>query len=118
MAASAFIGETTMRKMHLSVSGFSILAALVLAAWELYSLFYAGQHLFGPLEGRVGLFTPNRLGFNLAWLAALYLTYQLISIPFALPGTQNRPIGAIDARASLVPLAVAAVVIAGRPELE
>ena len=106
-----------MRKVHLSVSGFSILAALVLAAWELYFFFYAGPHLFGPLEGRVGLFTPNRLGFNLAWLAALYLTYQLISIPFALPGTQNRFIGVIDGLASLVPLGVVAVVMFGRPEL-
>jgi len=106
-----------MRKVHLSVSGFSILAALVLAAWELYFFFYAGQHLFGTLEGSIGLFTPNRLGFNLAWLAAFYLTYQLISIPFALPGAQNRFIGVIDGLASLVPLGVVAVVMFGRPEL-
>ena len=31
------------------------------------------------MEGSVGLFTPNRLGFNLAWLAAIYLTFQLLN---------------------------------------
>ena len=43
------------------------------------------------MEGSVGLFTPDRLGFNLAWLGAIYLTFQLLSIPFALP-TGGNPI--------------------------
>jgi len=73
----------------MSVGGISILLALSLAAWEFYFFWYAGSHVLGPLEGRLGLFTPNRLGINLAWVAALYLTYQLISIPFALPGTHS-----------------------------
>jgi hypothetical protein len=106
-----------MGRTHLSVSGFSILAALLLAAWELYFFFYADQHVLGGLEGRLGLFTPNRLGFNLAWLAAIYLTYQLISIPFALPGVQNRFVGVIDGLASLLPLGVVIVVMFGKPQL-
>ena len=106
-----------MRRTHLSVSGFSILLALLLAAWEIYFFFYAGQNMMGPLEGKLGFFTPNRLGFNLAWLGTVYLSYQLISIPFALPGTQNRFIGVIDGLASLVPLGVVVVVMFGRPQL-
>jgi hypothetical protein len=106
-----------MRRLNLSVSGFSILAALLLAAWELYFFFYAGQHILGGLEGTIGLFTPNRLGFNLAWLAAIYLAYQLISIPFALPGANNRFVGVIDGLASLVPLMVVVVVMFGKPQL-
>jgi hypothetical protein len=106
-----------MRKLHLSVGGISILLALSLAAWEFYFFWYGGTHALGSLEGKLGLFTPDRLGFNLAWVAALYLTYQLISIPFALPGTQNRFIGVVDGLASLVPLAVVTVVMFGKPQL-
>jgi hypothetical protein len=73
-----------------------------------------------PLErfaDRLGFFTPNRLGFNLAWLTAAYLTYQLISIPFALPAAKGRFIGVVDGLASLVPLAVVLVVVFGKPYL-
>ena len=106
-----------MRKVHLSVGGVSILLALSLAAWEFYFFWYGGTHALGALDGKLGWFTPERLGFNLAWVAALYLTYQLISIPFALPGTQNRFIGVVDGLASLVPLAVVVVVMFGKPQL-
>lgn len=106
-----------MRKMHMSVGGVSILLALSLAVWEMYFFWFAGSGVLGPLEGKIGLFTPNRLGFNLAWLAAIYLTYQLISIPFALPGTQNRFIGVVDGLASVVPAAVVVVVMFGKPQL-
>ncbi len=60
--------------------GLSVLLALGLAAWEVYFFWYAGS-LQGD-GGTLGLFTPDRLGFNLAWLAAIYLTFQLLSIPF------------------------------------
>ena len=60
-----------MRKGRISVAGASILFALGLAAWEVYFFWYAGS--FPELAGRVGLFTPDRLGFNMAWLAALCL---------------------------------------------
>src|SRR2546426_11495888 len=72
--------------------------------------FVASTHPWGSLEGRLGVFTPNRLGFNLAWLIAGYLTYQLISIPFALLAAKGRFIGVVDGMASLVPLAVVLVV--------
>jgi hypothetical protein len=105
-----------MRKGRLSVAGASILFALGLAAWEVYFFWYAGS--FPELEGRVGLFTAERLGFNMAWLAAFYLTYQLISIPFSLPSAGNRFIGVVDGMASLVPLAVVLIVVFGRkPQL-
>ena len=106
-----------MHRLNFSVAGFSILLALLLAAWELYFFFYAGQNLLGRLEGSVGLFTPNRLGFNVAWVAAFYLAYQLVSIPFALPGSQNRFIGVVDGLASLIPLAIVVVVMFGKPQL-
>jgi hypothetical protein len=106
-----------MRKFHLSLSGLSIALALGLALWEWYFFFVAGTYPWGSLEGRLGVFTLNRLGFNLAWLIAGYLTYQLISIPFALPAAKERFIGVVDGMASLVPLAVVLVVVFGKPHL-
>ena len=102
-----------MRKGRLSVAGASILFALGLAAWEVYFFWDDGSF---PKLG-VGLFTSDRLGFNMAWLAVLYLTYQLISIPFSLPSAGNRFIGVVDGMASLVPLAVVLIVVFGKPEL-
>ena len=104
-----------MRRGGLSVAGVSILFALGLAAWEVYFFWFAGS--FTELNGRLGLFTPDRLGFNMAWLAAIYLTYQLISIPFSLPAAGNRFVGVVDGLASMVPLAVVLIVVFGKPEL-
>jgi hypothetical protein len=100
-----------------SISGLSIFLALALAAWEVYFFWYGGQRLLGDLHGSLGWFTPDRLGFNLAWLVTLYLTFQLISIPFALPASKDRFVGVLDGMASLVPLAVMVVVVFGKPEL-
>ena len=50
----------------------------------------------------------------MAWLAAIYLTFQLISIPFALPSATGRFIGVVDGMASLVPLAVVLVAVFGK----
>ncbi|HEY0566598.1 MAG TPA: hypothetical protein VGD13_00505, partial [Xanthobacteraceae bacterium] len=72
-------------RSRLSLSSVSVLVALGLAVWEYYFFWHAGQQALGRLDGSTGLFTPDRLGFNLAWLATLYLTFQLISIPFTLP---------------------------------
>src|SRR6202011_4586525 len=89
--------EARMRRWHFSVAGISILFALGLAVWEAYFFWYAGS--FPQLEGRLGWFTADRLGFNMAWLASIYLTYQLISIPFSLPVTANRFVGVVDGMA-------------------
>jgi hypothetical protein len=104
-----------MRRSHFSVAGVSIILALGLAIWEVYFFWYAGT--WGGMEGSLGWFTPDRLGFNMAWLAALYLSYQLISIPFSLPSAANRFLGVIDGMASLVPLAVVLIVVFGKPHL-
>src|SRR5215210_4120309 len=104
-----------MRKSSISIGGLSVLFALGLAAWEVYFFWFAGT--FSGAEGSIGLFTPNRLGFNLAWLAAIYLTFQLISIPFALPASGARFVGVLDGMASLIPLAVVLVAVFGKPEL-
>ena len=104
-----------MRRARLSVGGLSILFALGLAAWEIYFFWYAGS--LRGVEGRLGWFTPDRLGFNMAWLAAIYLTYQLISIPFSLPSSASRFVGVVDGMASLVPLAVVVIVVFGKPQL-
>jgi hypothetical protein len=93
----------------------SVLLALALAAWEVYFFWLAGS--FKSTEGSLGLFTADRLGFNIAWIAAIYLTFQLLSIPFSLPASSNRFIGVIDGMASLVPLAVVLVVVFGKPHL-
>jgi hypothetical protein len=108
---------TPMPKLHLSTASVSILLAVGLALWEVYFFWAAGSGFLGTLEGKLGLFTPNRLGFNLAWLASIYLAYQLISIPFALPGARGRFIGVVDGMASLLPLAVVLIVVFGKSEL-
>jgi hypothetical protein len=104
-----------MRRFNLSVSGLSTTLAMGLALWEVYFFFFAGSA--GRLEGTLGFFTPNRLGFNMAWLTLIYLSYQLISIPFALPTAGHRFIGVVDGMASLVPLVVVLVVLFGKSEL-
>jgi hypothetical protein len=104
-----------MRKGHLSISGMSILFALGLAVWEVYFFGFAGS--FHSLDGMLGIFTSERLGFNMAWLAAIYLTFQLLSIPFSLPSGFNRFVGVVDGMASLVPLAVVLIVVFGKPHL-
>ena len=101
----------------LSISGLSILLALLLALWELYFFGFAGQRLLGNLEGTLGWFSPDRLGSNMAWLVWAYLSYQLISIPFSVPRAGIRLIGVIDGMASVVPLAIAVVVVFGRHDL-
>src|SRR5262249_47144119 len=104
-----------MRQGGLSVAGLSVLFAVGLALWEGYFFWFAGS--FKSLEGTVGLFTPERLGFNMAWLAAVYLTFQLISIPFALPSATGRFVGVIDGMASLLPLAIVLIAVFGKPHL-
>jgi hypothetical protein len=101
-----------MSKLHPSISGLSILMALGLALWEFYFFFYGGRR-----EGPLGWFTPDRLGFNLAWVALVYISFQLLSIPFALRAGRERFIGVVDGMASLVPLGVTTIVIFGKPEL-
>lgn len=103
-------------KGGLSLAGTSVLAALGLAAWEVYFFWFAnaGTTTTEPL---LGLFTADRLGFNMAWLAAIYLTFQLLSIPFGLPSSYNRFIGVVDGMASLVPLCVVLIVVFGKPHL-
>ena len=100
-----------------SISGLSITFALLLSIWEVYFFGFAGEHRLGSLDGSLGWFTLDRLGFNMAWLAWGYLSFQLISIPFALPASGSRFIGVIDGLASLVPLAVVLVVVFGRQNL-
>ena len=104
-----------MRGFKMSVSGLSTTLAMGLALWEVYFFFFAGSA--GRLGGSLGLFTPDRLGFNMAWLVLVYLSYQLISIPFTLPTAGHRFIGVVDGMASLVPLVIALVVLFGKPEL-
>jgi hypothetical protein len=99
-----------MPKLHLSVSGLSIVMALALALWEWFFFFYGGS------GGLFGWFPSTRLGFNLAWLTFVYLAFQLVSIPFALRAAKEKFIGVVDGMASLVPLAVTVVVIFGKPE--
>ena len=97
-----------MSKIHPSVSGLSILLALALGLWEWVFFFYGGSW-----EGPLGWFASNRLGFNLAWLTLVYLSFQLLSIPFALRTSRDRFIGVVDGMASLVPLGISLIVIFG-----
>jgi len=103
-------------KGHFSLSGISLLIALGLAAWEVYFFWGAGRNLLGSLEGSIGIFTADRLGFNMAWLVLFYLAFQLLSIPFAITPSEHL-VGVLDGLASVVPLLVAAVAMIGHPEL-
>jgi hypothetical protein len=98
--------------LHLSTSALSVVMALALGVGESFFYFY-GRTWEGPL----GWFAPDRLGFNLAWLALIYLSFQLLSIPFALRASRDRFIGVVDGMASLVPLGISGIVIFGKPEL-
>src|SRR3989442_5677370 len=108
---------TRRRRFHLSLSGLSIALDFGLALWEWYFFFVVSPPPLENVAARLGFFTPHRLGFNVAWLVAVYLTYQLISIPFALPAAKGRFIGVVDGMASLVPLAVVVVVVFCKPYL-
>ena len=101
-----------MSKLNPSISGLSILNALALGLWEWFFFFFGGSW-----EGPLGWFMPNRLGFNLAWLALFYISFQLLSIPFALRASREKFIGVVDGMASIVPFGITLVVIFGRPEL-
>jgi hypothetical protein len=52
----------------------------------------------------------------MAWLVLFYLSFQLVTIPFAMT-YREQFIGVLDGLASVVPLLVAAVAIVGHPEL-
>ena len=108
---------TSRRKFPLSLSGLSIAFALGLALWEWYFFFVVSPSPLENVAAHLGVFTPTRLGLNLAWLVVVYLTYQLLSIPFALPAVKGRFIGIVDGMASLVPLAVVLVVVFGKSYL-
>jgi hypothetical protein len=99
-----------MRRLNLSVSGVSICLAMALAIWEVLFFFFGWQGLYG-------WFVPNQLGFEMAWIAAIYLAFQLVSIPFAMRASRGRFIGVVDGMASLIPLLIVVVVVFGRPEL-
>src|SRR5438094_3926497 len=100
-AGAEAMTTTHRHRFPLSLSGLSIALALGLALWEWYFFFVVSTPPLETVAARFALFTPYRLGFNLAWLVAVYLTYQLISIPFALPAAKGRFIGVVDGMASL-----------------
>ena len=95
-----------MPKLNLSISGLSIGLAVALAVWEVLFFFFGW-------EGFFSLVAPKRLGFHLAWMTSIYLSFQLISIPFALRTTR----GIFDGIASILPLLIVVIVIFGKPQL-
>jgi hypothetical protein len=99
-----------MPKFNLSISGLSIGLALALAIWEVLFFFFGWN-------GFVSLAFPDRLGFQLAWMVAIYLSFQLVSIPFALRAAKGRFIGVLDGIASLLPLLIVVVVVFGKSQL-
>jgi hypothetical protein len=93
---------------RLSLSGLSILLALGLALWEWLFFFHA--------DAASGWFASGRMGLDLAWVTFIYLSFQLVSIPFAVETSRARFIGILDGMASLVPLGITLVVIFGKPD--
>ena len=74
VAEDAGVTTPSRHKFPLSLSGLSIAFALGLALWEWYFFFVVGTPPLENVAARLGFFTPNRLGLNLAWLVASYLT--------------------------------------------
>jgi hypothetical protein len=70
-------------KYNLSISGISIAMAIALSIWEVSFFFFGWEGLFS-------VFVPNRLGFHLAWITAIYLSFQLISVPFIITAAFDR----------------------------
>ena len=99
-----------MPKLNFSISGLSIGLAIALAVWEVLFFYFGWQGLYSMVA-------PNRMGFHLAWLTSIYLSFQLVSIPFAVRASKGRFIGVFDGIASLLPLLIVIVVIFGRPDL-
>ena len=99
-----------MPKFNLSISGVSIGMAVALAIWEVLFFFFGWEGVFA-------LAYPNRLGFQLAWMTTIYLSFQLVSIPFALRAARGRFIGVLDGIASLLPLLIVVVVVFGKSQL-
>ena len=99
-----------MPKLNLSISGLSIGMALALAVWEVLFFFFGW-------EGFFSLVAPKRLGFHLAWMTSIYLSFQLVSIPFALRTSKGSFVGIVDGFASMLPLLIVVIVIFGKPQL-
>jgi hypothetical protein len=100
-----------MRLFRISLGGLSCLFALGLALWEIYFFWFGRGYGLGTADG------SSRLGITLAWLVLIYLSYQLLSIPFAIASSGMRFIGVLDSMASLVPLCIVLVVMFGKPYL-
>ena len=98
-----------MPRLNWSLSGISIGVAIALAVWEVAFFFFG-------LEGFSSLYVRNRLGFQLAWITTIYLSFQLVSIPFA-QASRGSFVGVIDGIASLLPLLIVVVVMFGKPHL-
>jgi hypothetical protein len=99
-----------MPRLNWSISGISIGVAIALAAWEVAFFFFGW-------EGFLSLYAHNRLGFQLAWITTIYLSFQLVSIPFAQRASKGSFVGVIDGIASLLPLLIVVVVMFGKPHL-
>ena len=99
-----------MPKFNLSISGLSIGMALALAIWEVLFFFFGW-------DGFASMVFPDRLGFHLVWMVTIYLSFQLVSIPFAMRAAKGRFIGVLDGIASLLPLLIVVVVIFGKSQL-
>jgi len=107
------MSNNNVREAGRAVASFSICMALGLAAWEVYYFWFAGRGLLGPLEGTLGLFTPDRVGMNVAWLCVIYISLQLLSIPFAVSTPGGRFSSVLDGMASIVPLMVVVIYLLG-----
>src|SRR5262249_16813766 len=97
--ASIFVGVTKMPRFNWSISGVSIALAVALAVWEVAFFFFGWERFFS-------LFVSHSVGFQLAWITTIYLSFQLISIPFAQRGSKGNFVGIIDGVASLLPLLI------------
>ncbi len=100
-----------------SLAYFSVLLALMLTAFEVYFFWFSARGALGPLDGVIGVFQPDRVGINIAWLATLYLSMQLLCIPFSQSHSGIRFIGVLDGMISLLPLSVVVIALIKSGEL-
>jgi hypothetical protein len=100
-----------------SLAYFSVILALMLTAFEVYFFWFSARGTLGPLDGTIGVFQPERVGINIAWLATLYLSMQLLCIPFGQSHSGIRFIGVLDGMISLLPLSVVVIALIKSGEL-
>jgi hypothetical protein len=79
----------------------SMLASLALSAWMIYFFWYSGH-----IEPWLRIFTPDRWGANMTWVALLYLFIQIPMSAQTMFTRHRWTLALLDIGSSFVPIAI------------